>query len=84
LNHDSPLSSVQFDMMLEKAISIYEEETGHIERDELKIKSRPTEDTSLNRDTRPPAHCIHQLQLGACNVNHQFTCTVRVAYAARA
>ena len=51
LNHDSPLSSVQFDMMLEKAISIYEEETGHIERDELKIKLRPTEDTCLPRDT---------------------------------
>lgn len=56
LNHDSALTAAQFDMMLEKAISIYEDETGHIERDELKIKSRPTEETCLNRYTRLPAH----------------------------
>ena len=57
LNHDSPLSASQFDMMIEKAISIYEDETGHIDRDELKVKSRPSEDGGdvafISRNSQP-------------------------------
>jgi hypothetical protein len=44
IDHDLPLSPTQFDMMLKKAISIFEGATSHIERDELKVKQRPTED----------------------------------------
>jgi hypothetical protein len=45
-NYDSPLSATQFELMIKKAISVYEAETGHLERDEHKVKLRPSEETS--------------------------------------
>jgi hypothetical protein len=45
-NYDSPLSAQQFELMLKKAISVYEAETGHLERDEHKVKLRPSEENS--------------------------------------
>ena len=44
INRDTPLSPSQSDMMLQKAIRIFEGATNHIERDELKMKHRPSED----------------------------------------
>ena len=43
-NYDSPLSTHQFELMIKKAISVYEAETGHLERDEHKVKLRPSEE----------------------------------------
>ena len=45
LSYDSPLSAHQFELMLKKAISVYEAETGHLERDEHKVRLRPNEDS---------------------------------------
>jgi hypothetical protein len=42
--HDAPLSAEQFDMMLSKAICTFEHDTAHLDRDELKAKSRPKEE----------------------------------------
>ena len=42
-HYDSPLSAIQFELMIKKAISVYESETGHLERDEHKAKLRPSE-----------------------------------------
>ena len=43
-NYDSPLTAQQFEMMIKKAITVYEAETGHLERDEHKVKLRPSEE----------------------------------------
>ena len=42
--YDSPLSAHQFELKIKKAISVYEAETGHLERDEHKVKLRPSEE----------------------------------------
>lgn len=43
LSHDSPLTAEQFDLMLAKAIAIFEGDTAHLDRDERKAKFKPTE-----------------------------------------
>jgi hypothetical protein len=45
-NYDSPLSPHHFELMLQKAILVYESETSHLERDEHKAKLRPSEDAA--------------------------------------
>ena len=61
MSHDSPLTAAQFDMMLKKAIMVYESETGHLERDEHKVRLRPSE------ERMPFTACPAPLcRLGAC------------------
>jgi hypothetical protein len=43
LNHESILTAEQFDLMLSKAISIFEGDTAHLDRDDRKAKFKPTE-----------------------------------------
>ena len=47
LSHDSALSAEQFDLMLSKAIAIFESDTAHLDRDERKAKFKPTEEQWL-------------------------------------
>lgn len=51
LNHDLPLTAGQFDLMLKKAINIFESDTAHLDRDELKAKCRPAEDGGATTQT---------------------------------
>jgi len=43
LSHDSVLTAEQFDLMLAKAIAIFEADTAHLDRDDRKAKFKPTE-----------------------------------------
>ena len=45
VHHNAPLSESQFAMMLRKAIKIFEGDTNHLERPDLKAKCKPKEDT---------------------------------------
>jgi hypothetical protein len=45
--HDSPLTAQQFDKMLLKAIKVYEEDTAHLDRDDLRAKFKPKEEQWL-------------------------------------
>jgi hypothetical protein len=47
MDHDAALSPHQFDLMLIKGIKIFELETAHLDRDDLKAKCRPKEETWL-------------------------------------
>lgn len=45
MNYNAPLTAPQFNMMLEKAVKIFEAETNHLERDDLKVKCKPKGET---------------------------------------
>jgi hypothetical protein len=53
MNHDMVLTAAQFDAILKKAIDTYESETHHLEREEHKVKLKPTEDPSPPRGPSP-------------------------------
>jgi hypothetical protein len=45
LQYDTRLSALQFELMLTKAITIFEGETAHLTREDQKIKAKPQEET---------------------------------------
>ena len=47
LNHDTALTSTQFDLMINKAIKVFEADTAHMERVEDKARNRPKDEQWL-------------------------------------
>lgn len=54
LQYDTKLTACQFQLMLSKAIHIFEEETAYVDRDDLKARAKPKEETSAPQATLLP------------------------------
>ena len=46
LQYDAKLTTKQFELMLAKAIHLFEDQVSHLNRDDLKAKAKPKEETS--------------------------------------
>lgn len=46
LRYNTPLTARQFELLLAKAVKVFEDNTAHLDRDDLKMRERPKEETS--------------------------------------
>ncbi len=44
LYHDTPLTVEQFDLMIQKAVRVFEDDTAHLEREDSRLRFRPSVD----------------------------------------